>query len=630
MNTGARRHAALAALVVAVVVMTGAVRPAGASSPRPAVRSVTPPASQVADRFTYPHGDAGIQATATGYRFRSGPQADHLSVLVVGGRLRFADHDATSWSAYDHVSGRRVTQLPDSCEQKNVRRGVAALCTVPGAATVFVETWTGSGNDSVDTTRLPSRFRTWASPGPGTNTLDLGPGADHVSGGRDRDIVRSHGGSDDIHGGGGDDYLVGGVGNDRLYGDVGADVLLGEGGADLLRGGAGVDRIVSGPAADRVGCNDPADAVRADRQDVRRAPTVAVPLHRDGAHILDRNGRLYRPYGVTLTALTRDPTAHALAMDRARMRAIAGAWCGNTVRLQVSLDQMLTWSSYNPLLLSLLGIRQSFSHAVQEQVGYARSLGLVVVVSLQSEIDPDYNRTFMPTTRAIRFWQEIVRIYGDDPGVIFDLYNEPGLRVVGCGVHDFNCDWRHWHNGFEYDGVDYLGMQDLATQVRAMGAKNVFWIEGPHPGRGLRYVSRYPIRGVGDFAYAIHHPPLPTTATSWHRNFGYLVERHIAPVVVGEWANYADAPPGNDACWWDAPQSVPRFFHYLSAHGIGLIAWKLDAGFLTSGSDFSRPGTLGSRWRCTGALATGGRRTGKNAGGLLMRWFQAQNLPTGG
>jgi hypothetical protein len=614
--------AALTAGLVAPSALT-AVQPAHADT-RLVARASAPPSHEVADSFVYRNGGAGIQPTAWGLRFRSGGRANHLSVTLSGTRLRFADTASSSWVVTDRRTGRTSTQLPSSCTPTKASTGIAALCRVPSSGPVFVEAWTGDGNDVVNTSTLPSRFRTWASPGAGSNTVLTGRADDYVNGGPGRDVVRTHGGNDAVFGGQGDDVLDGGVGNDRIVGGGGNDTLVGEGGGDMLRGNAGRDRVDGGPGADRTGCNDVADTVTADALDVRRAPSVAVPLHRSGAHILDRYNRPYVPYGVTLTELTQPATSTTLATEKTKMRALVGPWCGNTVRIQISQDQLVSGTGYTPLLL---GINQTFLQAIKTEVSYARSLGLVVVISLQAERDRDAHQNFMPTQRSLVFWKEMVKQYGTNPGVIFDLFNEPGMNYLGCTKGDWSCVWRHWHDGFTYGGVGYIGMQPLTNKVRAMGAKNVFWVEGPVRGNNLRNVQSYPIVDSGPMAYAIHHPPVPATVASWQNSFGYLVSRGIAPVVVGEWANYSDADPRNSACWDDAPQSAPRFLDYLTAHRIGVIGWKLGKGFLTAGTDPYVPSVMGRDWRCTGANAGVGEHIGQSVGSLLMHWFQERNVP---
>lgn len=39
--------------------------------------------------------------------------------------------------------------------------------------------------------------------------------------------------------------------------------------------------------------------------------------------------------------------------------------------------------------------------------------------------------------------------------------------------------------------------------------------------------------------YDMHRPSTPHTPARWNALFGYLVTKNEAPVVIGEWADYA-------------------------------------------------------------------------------------------
>ena len=65
---------------------------------------------------------------------------------------------------------------------------------------------------------------------------------------------------------------------------------------------------------------------------------------------------------------------------------------------------------------------------VQNGVELARSLGLSVIVSVQAEGPAGLSsRCPLPDTGTERVWTELASMFEDDPGVMFELYNEPGL-----------------------------------------------------------------------------------------------------------------------------------------------------------------------------------------------------------
>ena len=58
------------------------------------------------------------------------------------------------------------------------------------------------------------------------------------------------------------------------------------------------------------------------------------------------------------------------------------------------------------------------------------------------------------------FWTDLASVYGHDPQVIFDLFNEP--RTISAGMSQAQ-EWQLWRNGGTFQGVFYpFGMAVLA------------------------------------------------------------------------------------------------------------------------------------------------------------------------
>jgi hypothetical protein len=322
------------------------------------------------------------------------------------------------------------------------------------------------------------------------------------------------------------------------------------------------------------------------------------PFHDKGTQVLAGNGSTFIPYGITVPGLAHAAYQDYTTGDDAQITAAATAWCVNTIRLQVSQDNLVgaAGTAYS----------QPFMDAIGAEVALAESYGLVVVVNAQTE---DVGLEKGPTHATAVFWQDVVAAYQSDPQVVFDLFNEPRVDTP-----DPAQTWRIWQGGGTYAGVSYLGMQDLADAVRAQGARNLIWIEGPYAATTLDSVRTYPVTG-GPFMYAIHHPRGAHNSTVWWQDFGYLVKDNVAPVVDGEWTNYAST---KSECWSDAPTAVPAFLTYLQNHGIGMTAWKLANGVLVESSDLSDPTHIRTDWRCADGLDEG-------AGHQILNWFLRQN-----
>jgi hypothetical protein len=193
-------------------------------------------------------------------------------------------------------------------------------------------------------------------------------------------------------------------------------------------------------------------------------------------------------------------------------------------------------------------------------------------------------------------------------------------------------EWQLWLDGGLFQGVYYpFGMAQLAAYVRTtLGARNLFWIEGPNFSASFAgMVQQHALLHVSGVVYALHHPAGQPGPTAWNDDFGYLVTDGVAPVVDGEWTNY-EPPPTTAAtsqptsCWSDAPTTVPEFLRWLASNSIGLNAYQLQPGFLIkSYSNMALPTTINAKtWSCQSSQET---VPGQGAGSAVLAWFQQQN-----
>jgi len=203
---------------------------------------------------------------------------------------------------------------------------------------------------------------------------------------------------------------------------------------------------------------------------------------------------------------------------------------------------------------------------------------------------------------------DYARSRNQDPRVVFDIYNEPE-QFSACG-------WAFWRHGGVCHGHHYLGMQALADYVRAR-ASNLFWVEGISAGSLLNEAWQYHITGDGPLAYSEHRPPGRHQYRTWDSEFGYIARSGHAPVVEGEWADYA-RPNAPWACWDNAPVSAPRFLNYLRVRGFGLIMTLLVKNQLIKSGNLNDPTRFRSNWSCTAGLNQG-------VGHQAQQWFIRQN-----
>jgi len=328
--------------------------------------------------------------------------------------------------------------------------------------------------------------------------------------------------------------------------------------------------------------------------------TAAGPFSEGKTRIFQANKKPYVPYGLTVPGLAYKDYQDNLSQMSAQIDAAAASWCVNTVRLQVAPYDLIGRNGH--------GYSAAFMTALQNEVKLAESYHLVVVISAQYEA---YGHTRNPTANTAQFWKDVCAVYGADPQVVLDLYNEPQIDTGNAAR-----TWQIWRNGGTYDGSTYLGMQDLVSDVRADGAKNLLWVEGPAGASTLARVGSYLLSGE-PLEYDFHHPAGAHDVAAWQHNFGHLLTKGIAPVVDGEWTNWAST---RAECWPDARTAVRAYLTYLHGKGIGMTAWALQPGVLIASGNLADPTHIRPDWACADGLDEG-------AGSLIMQWYQRNNGP---
>jgi hypothetical protein len=331
---------------------------------------------------------------------------------------------------------------------------------------------------------------------------------------------------------------------------------------------------------------------------------VRGPFHVTGTRLLSANGQRFVPAGITVSGLANPSYLSSIPVDHAKIRATAGFWCASTVRLQISQDTLVGGNGDS--------FSTRFLHAIEAEVTLAEKLGLVVVLNDQTE---DVGFQLAPTKVTVAFWKDLSHVYGHDPQVMFDLFNQPRVeKQARCGL---NSDWAFWRRGGHFEGKTYVGMQALAGDVRHDGAQNVLWIEGPCFANSLSGLGSHRISGR-NIVYAFQHPHGPHNPAQWYKDFGWVLFRHIGPVVNAEWTNYA---ADKSECWTDAPTAVPAYLKYLSTRGIGLTAYQLKKGLLIRSANLDDPTRIeisgAKKWHCANNLDEG-------IGSLLLAEFRSR------
>jgi hypothetical protein len=312
-----------------------------------------------------------------------------------------------------------------------------------------------------------------------------------------------------------------------------------------------------------------------------------------GNHLM-RGGVRWIPRGVQIVGLVAPDGSlwgkyvGAHAHFGAAELQTARAHHADTIRFQVSqygLDPM------DPLYSS------NYVQEVRNGIQLARSTGLNVIISLQAQAPAGQGHDCpLPNTGAERAWNQIAPMFAGDPGVLFELYNEPTLG--GSSVRAYlsrsasRGHWELWRNGgFRLPAQDgtlcqEVGMQRLINDIRKDGARNVIIV----PGLGAEQ-SLYQMPAMTDpanrsnpqFAYGIHYPSLTAGVGAWNREFGNMSA--TKPVIVTEWYASSILNPNTPHCVAREPALAARLLDYLASKQIGVVGYAFDV-----------PGTIVADW----------------------------------
>jgi len=338
------------------------------------------------------------------------------------------------------------------------------------------------------------------------------------------------------------------------------------------------------------------------------------PLHAQGDRVLDAHGRRYEPAGISVYGGLQQWNGLSAGVEqrvRAQIIAATGAWHANTVRLQVA--QGLFFAHPRAFLAEL-----------DREVLQITCAGAIAVINDNTLFTTN---ELEPTAATLKFIRSLAGRYKDLNNVILDPFNEPRIEFApgerSAGPRPI---WSVWQAGGTVDRVRYVGMQALVDAIRATGAHNLIWVEGPRQASSLRLLGRYPLTGA-DIELEFHHPNL-NQPSSWR---ALLRASTARPEVEGEEAQYSSTRP---ECYGSAYAELPRLLGSLASYHDGLVAWSLQPGVLVASSggapvtdtivarDPSSAGALGAPTKLERDYRCGGERPAEGMGQLTMSFLR--------
>jgi len=283
-----------------------------------------------------------------------------------------------------------------------------------------------------------------------------------------------------------------------------------------------------------------------------------VQLHAVGNLLKTAKGKTVRLQGVNIASLEWMPEGDGQLMLSVTT-AIEG-WHANIIRLPLCEDR---WFGK--------GERQSdggtaYRAVVANVVKEASARNAYVLLDLHwSDVDEwgkNLGQHDMPDQHSIEFWKDVATTYKNNPGVLFDLYNEPK-----------DVSWEVWRNGGKIDEkvgnrtVTYEtpGMQKLLELIRAQGAKNLVLAGGLDWAYDLTGILQgFALKDPGGYGvlYASHIYPWKT---QWDEKVGAIAAKY--PVLLGEVGCEPD-PKQEDPYTW-----APKILAFIQKNNLNWTAW---------------------------------------------------------
>ena len=244
-------------------------------------------------------------------------------------------------------------------------------------------------------------------------------------------------------------------------------------------------------------------------------------------------------------------------------------WGINTVRVPLNED---CWLGINGVSSGVSGT--AYQQAIQSFVQMLRTNGMYAIVDLHwngpGTTLANAQQPMPDADHAEDFWKSVASAFKGDMGIIFDLYNEPypdqgstdpgGCLLNGCTLSD----WA----GFSGSAAA-VGMQQLVTDVRGVGAQNVIMVAGWRWANDLSgWLQNEPQDPLNNIAASFHNYNNTTCndTSCWTQTVQPVAMQ--VPVITGELGEFD--------C---ADSYVSQYFAWADPLGISYLGWAWNPDF---------------------------------------------------
>ncbi len=249
--------------------------------------------------------------------------------------------------------------------------------------------------------------------------------------------------------------------------------------------------------------------------------------------------------------------------DELSVKAIA-SWHVNAVRIPLNEHCWLGLSDIQPQYGG-----NNYRQVIKNYVSLLNKYGIYAILDLHwssTTLGQTSNEVMPNSTYSLALWQSVASTFKNNPGVLFDLFNEPHPD----NNQDTASGWNCWANGGTCSGISYqtVGMKQLVKTIRDLGSNNVIMLGG------LKYAN-----SLSQWLKYKPSDPQNNLMASWHIypngnqcNTTACYDTTVAPVInkVPLIAGEVGESVGGDVCSVDGTNTV---LNWLDKHNSGYLAW---------------------------------------------------------
>ncbi|MBS1878716.1 MAG: cellulase family glycosylhydrolase [Actinobacteria bacterium] len=257
----------------------------------------------------------------------------------------------------------------------------------------------------------------------------------------------------------------------------------------------------------------------------------------------------------------------------AAQAALIASWHANTVRVPLNEDCWLGSSGMPAGGLTATG----YQNAVAAWVDKLGEAGLAVILDLHWSAPvgfPALGQRMMADDQAPAFWTSVANRFKANPGVMFDLFNEPYSRSFEGGPN-FPLSWSCWREGgciapqqndeeepFNNVVFKVTGMQAMLNAVRGTGATQPVLLGGLDYANDLRgWLASRPADPGLVASFHNYDGQRCETVACWNAEIAPVAAK--VPVITGEFGE-TDCSEAHDN----------SYMEWADSHGVGYLMWQ--------------------------------------------------------